>query len=93
MGAALITTQLNIGPLGVGAQITVAHGIRYGGLPRKPNIVMPDRQTAIGVIALDETNVTFKNLGTLQESASFFVELEHTIQRETASTATQIWKG
>jgi hypothetical protein len=91
--AALLTTQLNVGPLAPNVQVTVQHGIHYGGLPRKPNIIMPDRDTPISVLAFDELTITFKNFGMLTASAEFFVELEHTIQRDVEATVEQIWKG
>jgi len=92
MTTALLTTQLFIGPLGAGQQITVLHKLHTGGLPAKPNIIMPDRCTPIGVIAFDDLSITFENFGP-PDSAQFFVELEHTFQRDKASTAEQIWKG
>jgi len=96
MTAALLTTQLSIGPLFGGAQVTVLHKLHTGGYPIKPNIIMPDRNTQISVLAFDNLSITFKNNDSNVErpsSAEFFVEREHTFQRANDSTAEQVWKG
>ena len=93
MTTALLTTQINVGPLNSGASITILHKLHTGGFPAKPNIIMPDRNTPIAVTAFDNLSITFTNNGDIPASADFFVELEHTFQRDKASTAEQIWKG
>ena len=94
MPADLLTTSLAVGPLAPGASVTLAHGINYGGQGRIPNIVTPDRATYIGVVGTPTaTTITFQNFGQAGDSAVFFVELEHTYQRDTTSSAANYWRG
>ena len=55
--------------LAAGASTTVAHGFHH-----KPLLVLPGKATAIKVLSVDDSTVTFQNDGTADEAAvKFFV--------------------
>jgi hypothetical protein len=78
-------------------QITIAHGICHGGLPRTPDRIFPDRITGIGVVAVDEHTISFKNYHDSDDCATFLVELTHSIQRRAQEPGvvepTFYWQG
>lgn len=92
-----ITNKLSVTNLAASASVTLAHGINIEGVTgigHMPNIVLPDRATAIGVTGMTATTVTFTNRGPVTASADFYVALDHTIQKDHADLAsTLLWLG
>lgn len=89
-----LVNVLAVGPLNPGASQTIAHGIKREGSSKAPRFVMPDRITGIGVAAISATQITFTNNGAAPgDTANFYVELEHTIQRLAAGGTAFSWRG
>jgi hypothetical protein len=69
-----------VGPLASAATVTLPHDLREGDRDVTPNAVLPDRATPIVVTGITDTTVSFRNDGTLVESAIFQAIRWHSIQ-------------
>lgn len=76
-----------------GASVATAHGIRVQNAPVVPNWIIPDRPTALGVTAHDDTTFTLYNPTGGALTALFTVKLDHTIQRDPDDPSELIWVG
>lgn len=88
----VLTDTINV-VLGAGASTTLPHDIVIDGRPVKPNLVWPNIGTPIKVTAVTANDVTFMNPSSDAHAANFYVELEHTIQRNGISGTESFWQG
>jgi hypothetical protein len=93
MATQLLVTVLSVGPLAVGASITLPHGLKSADIGVTPTQVYPDRSTPIIVSAFNASTVTFTNSGTGVESASFRVERDYSAIADAATVTPLTWQG
>lgn len=90
--------EVTVGP---GGSVTVPHGIfgspPDGGGPSEidlpPNMILPDRATPIFVAFVDDEVVVFTNPGLVEESASFYAQLQYSTQRLATDSTVIFWNG
>lgn len=82
MAASRLIVRLSTGVLAPGASIVIPHGLNEGVLPVVPNVILPDRSTAIVAAVVTSVDVTFTNTGVGAEAANFFVWRVHTINED-----------
>lgn len=91
MADQLLVSSITVTALGVGASITLPHGLKANGKAVTPNQILCDRTSPIGVSSANATSVTFFNFGSVPETAVFRVEYDHSIHAVNA--APFYWKG
>jgi hypothetical protein len=82
---------LTVAALASGASVVVPHSLSGPSGALKPNSIVPDRPTPIGVTAATTSSVTFTNHGTTTESAFFWAKRDHSIQQ--AGSVELFWQG
>jgi Right handed beta helix region len=91
MPSDILSVNITTVVLAPNATYSVDHGIHAAGIGWVPDYIMPSSPTGIGVLSCDTTTVVFKNVGILTESATFLVQLTHSIQGPGATR--QWWAG
>ena len=70
----ILVNVIAVTNLGIGAQVTIPHGLKVAGDGVTPKLIFANRATPIVVLNADETNVVFQNLGTAVETSQFRCE-------------------
>jgi hypothetical protein len=93
MASQLLVNVLSVTGLGVGVSITLPHGLMSGGASVAPTLVFPDRMTSIIVTGVTSTDVTFRNAGTVSETANFRCERGWQPEVDAFSVPPMLWQG
>jgi hypothetical protein len=72
--AQLLVQVVTVTNLAAGATTTVAHNLESNGVAVAPTLVIADRDSAIKVVSVSTTGVTFQNSGLTTASANFRCE-------------------
>jgi hypothetical protein len=93
--AQLLETRHTVTALAPGATVTFAPGLNdAAGVALVPNVVVPDRATAIRVVSATSALVTVTNDGTQDESAVFRTQQEFSTTCDPAAAGSQLlWQG
>jgi len=89
----LLVSVVSVTSLGAGVSVTRAHGLTSGGTPVSPTLVFPDRVTSIIVTEVTSTTVTFRNAGTVSETANFRCERGWQPEVDAFSVTPMFWQG
>ena len=93
MSSQLLVSVVSVTSLGVGASVTRTHGLMSGGTPVAPTLVFPDRMTSIIVTEVTSTEITFRNAGTVSETANFRCERGWQTEVDAFSVPPMLWQG
>ena len=93
MSSQLLVSVVSVTSLGAGVSVTRAHGLTSGGAPVPPTLVFPDRMTSIVVTEVTSTTVTFRNAGTVSETANFRCERGWQPEVDAFSVTPMFWQG
>ena len=93
MATQLLVSVVPVASLGAGVSVTRTHGLTSGGTPVAPTLVFPDRMTSIIVTEVTSTTVTFRNGGTVSETANFRCERGWQPEVDAFSVTPMFWQG
>lgn len=93
MSSQLLVSVISVTSLGVGVSVTRTHGLTSGGTPVAPTLVFPDRMTSIIVTEVTSTDITFRNVGTVSETANFRCERGWQPEVDAFSVPPMFWQG
>jgi hypothetical protein len=93
MSSQLLVSVVSVTSLGVGVSVTLPHGLMSGGASVPPTLVFPDRMTSIIVTGVTSTDVTFRNAGTVSETANFRCERGWQPEVDAFSVPPMLWQG
>jgi hypothetical protein len=93
MASQLLVNVVSVTGLGVGVSVTLSHGLMSGGASVPPTLVFPDRMTSIIVTGVTSTDITFRNAGTVSETANFRCERGWQPEVDAFSVPPMLWQG
>ena len=93
MAHQLLVSVVAVTNLAVGASVTLSHGLVSGGAGVSPTLVFPDRSTPIVVVGVTATEVTFRNAGTVPETANFRCERGWQPEVDAFTVPPMLWQG
>jgi hypothetical protein len=93
MASQLLVNVVSVTGLGAGVSVTLPHGLMSGGAPVPPTLVFPDRMTSIIVTGVTSTDITFRNAGTVSETANFRCERGWQPEVDAFSVPPMLWQG
>lgn len=93
MPTQLLVNVLSVGPLGAGASVTVAHGLRSNDQPVRPTLIQPNQATPIVVVSANTLTATFQNPTGGPLSAVFRFERGYSPEVDADTVGDLYWAG